>query len=82
LFVLYFGIYFIFMGVENKRPHRLNYAVNKKGAKSGDKVSNAIKHYKKLQLREAIEGKTLWIANAYKVVLAKLKKYSINLNKI
>ena len=70
------------MGVANKRPRRLNYAVNKKGAKTGDKVFNAIKHYKKLQARKAFEGKTLWIANAYETVLAKLKKYSVNLNKI
>lgn len=70
------------MGVANKRPRRLNYSVNKKGPKTGDKVANAIKHYKKLQTREAFEGKTLWIENAFKLVLAKLKKYSVNLNKI
>jgi hypothetical protein len=35
-----------------------------------------------LQEREKFEGKTKWIENAYKVVLAKLKKYWINPNKI
>ncbi|USN58001.1 MAG: hypothetical protein H6767_06720 [Candidatus Peribacteria bacterium] len=59
----------------NKRPRRLNYAVNKKGPVAGTKVQNAIGHYKKLQKREAFEGKTKWIENAFKVVEAKLKKY-------
>lgn len=66
----------------NKRPRRLNYAVNKKGPKAGKKVVNAIKHFKQLQKREQFEGKTLWIENAFAVVLAKLKKYGINPNKI
>lgn len=66
----------------NKRPFRLNYTVNKKGPKWGKKVENAIKHYKKLQKREQVEGRTLWIENAFTVVLAKLKKYWINPNKI
>ena len=39
----------------NKRPRRVNYAVNKKGPKGGNKVVNAIRHYKKLQEREKIE---------------------------
>ena len=66
----------------NKRPFRLNYTVNKKWPKTGNKVQNAIKHYKKLQKREKIEWRTLWIENAFNVVLAKLKKYWINPNKI
>ena len=66
----------------NKRPFRLNYSVNKKWPKGGNKVQNAIKHYKKLQQREWIEGKTLWIQNAFEIVLVKLKKYGINTNKI
>ena len=70
------------MGLSNKRPRRLNYSVNKKGPKSGTKVSNAIAHYKKLQTRIAFEGKTKWLENAMKFVEKKLNKYSINLNRI
>ncbi|MCH2188614.1 hypothetical protein MK079_02180 [Candidatus Gracilibacteria bacterium] len=66
----------------NKRPRRLNYAVNKKGPKAGNKVEKAIAHYKKLQKRQAFEGETKWIANAFAVVAQKLKKYGINPNKI
>ena len=66
----------------NKRPRRLNYAVNKKWPKSGSKVAKAISHYKILQKRIGFEGETKWLKNAMKVVLVKLKKYSINLNKI
>ena len=66
----------------NKRPRRVNYAVNKKWPKSGGKVAKAINHYKKLQTRIGFEGETKWLTNAMKVVLVKLKKYSINLNKI
>lgn len=74
--------FFLPMGVSNKRPRYLNYSVNKKGPKSGGKVANAIKHYKKLQARASFEGETLWIKNAMTFVLAKLRKYSVNLNKI
>jgi hypothetical protein len=70
------------MGVSNKRPRQLNYSVNVKGPKSGNKVANAVRHYKKLLLRAEFEGQTLWIQNATEIVLAKLRKYSINLNKI
>ena len=66
----------------NKRPRRLNYAVNKKWPKSGGKVAKAINHYKKLQARISFEGETKWLQNAVKIVTAKLKKYQINLNKI
>ena len=66
----------------NKRPRRLNYAVNKKGKITWGKVQKAIKAYKKLKLREEFEGKTKWLENAFRVSLAKLKKYWINPNKI
>ncbi len=66
----------------NKRPRRLNYAVNKKWPKTWTKVSKAIAHYKKLQTREAFEWKTAWIKNAFEVVSIKLKKYWINPNNI
>ncbi len=66
----------------NKRPRRLNYAVNKKWPKSGGKVANAINHYKKLQKRIDFEGETKWLKNAVAIVTVKLKKYQINLNKI
>jgi len=66
----------------NKRPRRLNYAVNKKWPKAGMKVSNAISHYNKLQKRIKVEGETKWLQNAVKIVAAKLRKYQINLNKI
>ena len=58
------------------------YSVKRKGAYSGNKIQNAIMHYKKLLARKAIEGDTLWIANAMKIVLAKFKKYAINPSKI
>ncbi len=70
------------MGVSNKRPRQLNYSVNVKGAKSGKKVVNTIKHYKKLQERIAFEGTTKWLTNAMEIVLRKFKKYSVNINKI
>lgn len=70
------------MGVSNKRPRQLNYSVNVKGAKSGNKVANTIKHYKKLQERLAFEGQTKWLTNAMEIVLKKFKKYSVNINKI
>lgn len=70
------------MGVSNKRPCYLNYSVNKKGPKSGGKVANAIKHYKKPISTRVFRRETLWIKNAMTFVLAKLRKYSVNLNKI
>ncbi|MDP2090909.1 MAG: hypothetical protein Q8K30_04915 [Candidatus Gracilibacteria bacterium] len=66
----------------NKRPRRLNYAVNKKGPKTGGKVVKAVSHYQKLQQRIKFEGETKWLVNAVKIVTVKLKKYQINLNKI
>ena len=66
----------------NKRPRRLNYAVNKKKSVAWWKVWNAISHYKKLQQRVEIEWETKWLQNAMKIVEAKLKKYQINLNNI
>ena len=66
----------------NKRPRRLNYAVNKKKTVSGGKVAKAISHYKKLEKRVKFEWETKWLKNAMKVVAVKLNKYKINLNKI
>jgi hypothetical protein len=66
----------------NKRPRRLNYAVNKKWPKTGWKVWKAVSHYKKLQNRIEFEWETKWLLNAVKIVAVKLKKYQINLNKI
>lgn len=66
----------------NKRPRKLNYSVNKKGPITGSKVGKAIIHYKKLLERVKFEGETKWLQNALVVVLAKLKKYGINPNKI
>ena len=58
------------------------YSVDRKGAKSGGKIAHAIKHYKNLQKRITVEGETLWLKNAVTIVLAKFKKYSLNINKI
>ena len=66
----------------NKRPRRLNYAVNKKGPIWGSKVTKAIGHYKKLQERLAFEWETKWLQNAVAVVSVKLKKYGIKTNTI
>jgi hypothetical protein len=66
----------------NKRPRRVNYAVNKKWPKTWWKVGKAVSHYKKLQDRVKFEGETKWLKNAMTIVLAKLKKYQINPNKI
>jgi hypothetical protein len=66
----------------NKRPRRLNYAVNKKWPKTWGKVGKAVSHYKKLQERISFEWETKWLQNAVKIVTVKLKKYQINLNKI
>lgn len=70
------------MWLSSKRPHRLNYAVNKIAVKSGDKVSNSIKSYKKLLSRVEFEWKTKWLINALKIAWAKLKKYGIKAEKI
>ena len=66
----------------NKRPRRLNYSVNKKWPKTWSKVSKAINHYKKLQRRVNIEGKTKWLFNATNIVMVKLKKYWIRINSL
>ena len=66
----------------NKRPRRVNYAVNKKWPKTWGKVGKAVAHYKKLQDRINFEWETKWLLNAVKIVTVKLKKYQINLNKI
>jgi len=66
----------------NKRPRRLNYAVNKKGPKTWWKVAKAVNHYKGLLKRKEFEGETKWLTNAMTIVMVKLKKYSININKI
>jgi hypothetical protein len=58
------------------------YSVKRKGTYSGSKIQNAIAHYKKLLARKEIEGDTLWLSNALKIVLAKFKKYAINPSKI
>jgi hypothetical protein len=70
------------MWLRNKRPHNMVYSVNRKWPRPGGKLAHAIKHYKKLQSRIAIEGETLWIKNALAIVLAKFKKYSVNIAKI
>lgn len=70
------------MWVSNKRPRRLNYAVNKKWPKAWKKVVNAIRHYQTLKKRESFEWKTKWIKNAFKIIEGKLKKYWINSNNI
>ena len=66
----------------NKRPRRLNYAVNKKRTVAWGKVGKTISHYQKLLKRVAFEGETKWLKNALAVATAKLNKYKINLNKI
>ncbi|ATU05522.1 hypothetical protein BKN14_03680 [Candidatus Gracilibacteria bacterium HOT-871] len=66
----------------NKKPRRLNYAVNKKRSVAGGKVGKAIAHYKKLEKRVKFEGETKWLKNALAVVTVKLNKYKININKI
>ncbi len=66
----------------NKRPRKLNYAVNQKGKITWSKVGNAIKAYKKLKTREDFEWKTKWLEKAFEFSKAKLKKYWINPNKI
>ncbi len=58
------------------------YAVDRKGAKSGGKLGNAIKHYKLLLKRIEFEGNTLWLQNAMTKVLTKFKKYAVNIAKI
>ncbi len=58
------------------------YSVKRKGSYSGKKIQHAIAHYKKLQERISIEGETLWIKNAMTIVLAKFKKYAVNIAKI
>jgi hypothetical protein len=70
------------MWLSNKRPRVLNYSVRNKSPKTWKKIISAIMHYKSLLKREAFEGDTKWLQNARVFVLAKLKKYWINPNKI
>ncbi len=70
------------MWLSSRRPRRVNYAVNKIGAKSWSKVFNTVKGYKKLLERVEFEWKTKWLENALEFSTTKLKKYWINLNKI
>lgn len=65
------------MWLSNKRPRRLNYAVNQKRIKNTSKVSNACKHYETLKKRVEIEWETKWLSNAFAIVQKKLKKYWI-----
>jgi hypothetical protein len=58
------------------------YSVKRKAPYSGQKIQNAIKHYKKLKERIGFEGETLWLQNAMSIILAKFKKYAINPKKI
>ncbi|MDP5039160.1 MAG: hypothetical protein NWP80_01820 [Candidatus Gracilibacteria bacterium] len=69
------------MGLRNKRPRRLNYAVNQKRIKSTSKVGNAVKHFEILKKRVAKEGETKWLSNAFLIVEKKLRKYGIKTNK-
>ena len=52
----------------NKRPRRLNYAVNKKRSVAWGKVGKAIAHYKKLEKRVKFEWETKWLKNALAVL--------------
>ena len=70
------------MWLRNKRPHNMVYSVKRKGVYSGGKIGNAIKHYKALLKRIEFEGNTLWLQNAMTKVLAKFKKYAVNIAKI
>lgn len=63
--------------MKSKRPRKLTYIVNQRRSVRGDKVQKAVKHYQKLLRRKEHEGDTRWLANAFKVVEAKLKKYGI-----
>lgn len=69
------------MWLRNKRPRRLNYAVNQKRVKSANKVSNAVKHFETLKIRVTKEWETKWLRNAFLIVEKKLKKYWIKINK-
>jgi hypothetical protein len=60
-----------------KRPRRLNYSVYNLANKSGNKTSNAIKHFQMLQRRIKIEGQTAWLTNALAIVRKKFKKYCL-----
>jgi hypothetical protein len=70
------------MWLSNKRPHDLNYSVKAKWPKSWNKIQNTIKQYKVLEKRVKVEWETKWLKNAKEFVVKKLKKYSININKI
>ncbi len=70
------------MWLRNKRPRRLNYAVNQKRVKSTSKVWNAVKHFETLKKRVAKEGETKWLSNAFEIVQKKLRKYWIKFDNI
>ena len=60
-----------------KRPRNRIYIVSKRRQVTGDKVRNAQKTYEKLLKREKHEGKTLWLADALKKAVARLKKMGV-----
>ena len=68
------------MTLYSKRPRKFIYSVNKKSQQTGRKVEKAVLAYKKLKQREAFEGRTLWIANAFAFVEAKLVRAGISIN--
>lgn len=65
------------MGLRNKRPRRLNYVVNKRGAKSGDKLAKTLASYRRIQRRFALEGQTKWLVNALAIVEQKIDRYGL-----
>ena len=68
------------MTLYSKRPRKFIYSVNKKSQRTGLKVEKAIRAFRKLKQREAFEGRTPWIANAFAFVEAKLVRFGIATN--
>ena len=56
------------------------YSVNKKGKPGGEKVEQAVRHYRKLKQRLAFEGENAWLTNAFALVELKLRKFGISAN--
>lgn len=59
------------------RRNRVHTTFHRANPKSHQKVSKAIKHYQKLQIRIKDEGETPWLKDAMERVNVKLKKYGV-----
>lgn len=62
---------------QSGKPSHIHQNQNRKRVKSGKKYEKLFGHCKMLKKREERDGASLWLANAWLKVEAKMKKYGI-----